>query len=131
MQRFRAHKTDAFLLILTSPVCLQTKTLNALAAPPRPTARLNAWGSTVVPTVAAKSEASEDNNADAASQASGDASSVISRTEEARAGSVTADDERVSEASGARGSSSHQETPRTHSGVQVSATILSTFPVQK
>lgn len=103
-----------------TPLGMQTKTVNVPAAPPRAGARLNAWGSTSVPTVGMQSEASLDGNADASSQASGDASSVTSKTEDRRAGSTTADDETVPEASSAHGNTTRREAPHTHPGVQVS-----------
>ncbi|KAL3157622.1 hypothetical protein ABBQ32_012070 [Trebouxia sp. C0010 RCD-2024] len=96
-----------------------TKTVNVPAAPPRTSTSLNAWGSASVPTVGMQSEAIPDGNADATSQASGDASSVTSNTEKRRAGSVTADDETVLEASGAHGNTTHTEAPHTHSGLQI------------
>lgn len=109
---------------LTPLGCMQTKTVNVPAAPPRTSTSLNAWGSASVPTVGMQSEAIPDGNADATSQASGDASSVTSNTEKRRAGSVTADDETVLEASGAHGNTTHTEAPHTHSGLQVSDSEL-------
>ena len=83
-----------------------------------------------MPTAGTQSEGSQDGNADAASQASGDASSVTSRPEEQRAGtagSVTADDETVQEATGAHGNTAHREAPLTHPRVQVSSFELTAY----
>ena len=104
---------------------MQTKTVNTPIAPSRSSTKPNAWGAAAMPTAVVQSDASQDSNGDVMSQASGDASSVISKTEEAAragtAGSVTADDEPVPETSGAHSSATPQDVPHSRSRVQVSA----------
>lgn len=75
-----------------------------------------------MPAAAVQSEARPDSNADVMSQASGDATSVVSQTEEpAKASSVSVDDE--PETSGAHSNAAPQDTPHSRSRVQVSADI--------
>ena len=106
---------------LTYPLgCLQTKTVNTPIAPARSCAKPNAWGSAALPAAAVQLEARQDSNTDVLSQASGDAASVVSKTEEpARASSVSADNE--PETSGTHSSAAPQDKPHNRSRVQVSA----------
>lgn len=103
--------------------CLQTKTVNTPIGPARTSAKVNAR---LADAAAVQSEAQPDSNAEAMSQASGDASSVVSKTDEpARASSVSADHE--PETSGAQGSAAAPDPPQSRSRVQVSLS-MSTAP---
>ena len=75
-----------------------------------------------MPAAAVQSEPRQDSNADVMSQASGDALSVVSKTEEpAKASSVSADDEQ--ETSGAHSSAAPLDIPHTRARVQVKANV--------